>query len=121
MTVPTLILIGELDDWTPADECRNLAEGRDDWGISREKGQGIPIEIIVYPGAYHGFDMPSLATPVKLLGHHLEFNQAARDQSIDARQEIPVCDDRRKRETHRDHQSHCLRCLWHALRRPVGG
>ena len=30
MTVPTLILIGELDDWTPAKECRNLAEGRDD-------------------------------------------------------------------------------------------
>ena len=45
MTVPTLILIGELDDWTPAEECRNLAEGRDDWGISREKGKGYPIEI----------------------------------------------------------------------------
>jgi dienelactone hydrolase len=84
MTVPTLILIGELDDWAPAAECRNLAEGRDDWGISREKGQGIPIEITVYPGAYHDFDVPNFATPVKMLGHHLEFNEAARDQSIDA-------------------------------------
>ena len=84
MTVPTLILIGELDDWTPAEECRNLAEGRDDWGISRQKGKGIPIELIVYPGAYHDFDMPNFATPVKFLGHHLEFNQAARDRSIDA-------------------------------------
>lgn len=84
MTVPTLILIGELDDWTPAEECRNLAEGRDDWGISREKGQGIPIEITVYPGAYHDFDVPSLATPAKILGHHLEFNEEARDRSIDA-------------------------------------
>ena len=46
MTVPTLIMIGELDDWTPAEECRNLAEGRDGWGISREKGEGIPIELI---------------------------------------------------------------------------
>ena len=64
MTVPTLILIGELDDWTPANECRNLAEGRDDCGISREKGQGIPIEIIVYPGAHHDFDVPNFATPV---------------------------------------------------------
>ena len=84
MTVPTLILIGELDDWTPADECRNLAEGRDDYGISRQKGLGVPIELVVYPGAYHGFDIPGLATPVKFLGHHLEFNQAVRDRSIDA-------------------------------------
>jgi dienelactone hydrolase len=84
MTVPTLILIGELDDWTPARECRNLAEGRDDWGISREKGKGVPIEITVYPGAYHDFDVPHLRTPQKLLGHHLEFNEAARDQSVDA-------------------------------------
>lgn len=84
MTVPTLILVGELDDWTPASECRNLAEGRDDYGISREKGLGVPIELVVYSGAYHGFDIPSLATPAKFLGHHLEFNQAARDQSIDA-------------------------------------
>lgn len=84
MTVPTLILVGELDDWTPANECRNLAEGRDDYGISRHKGQGVPIELIVYAGAYHDFDVPELATPAKLLGHHLEFNAAARDQSIDA-------------------------------------
>ncbi|WP_245310139.1 dienelactone hydrolase family protein [Bradyrhizobium jicamae] len=84
MTVPTLIMIGELDDWAPAQECRNLAEGRDDWGISREKGKGFPIEIIVYPGAYHDFDVPNFATPVKVLGHHLEFNEAARDQSVDA-------------------------------------
>lgn len=84
MTVPTLIMIGELDDWTPARECRNLAEGRDDWGISREKGKGFPIEITVYPGAYHDFDVPRFSTPEKFLGHHLEFNEQARDQSIDA-------------------------------------
>ena len=83
MTVPTLILIGELDDWTPVSECRNLVEGRDDWGISREKGQGIPIEITVYPGAYHAFDI-SFRAPVTMLGHHLEFNEAARDRSVDA-------------------------------------
>ena len=84
MTVPTLILIGELDDWTSAKECRNLAEGRDDYGISRQKGLGVPIELIVYPGAYHDFDIPGFATPVQFLGHHLAFNQAAADQSIDA-------------------------------------
>ena len=30
MTVPTLILIGESDDWTPADACRKLVNGQDD-------------------------------------------------------------------------------------------
>jgi len=84
MTVPVLIMIGELDDWTPASECRNLAEGRDDWGISREKGKGFPIEITIYPGAYHDFDVPRFHRPEKVLGHHLEFNEAARDQAVDA-------------------------------------
>ncbi|HEX7919703.1 MAG TPA: dienelactone hydrolase family protein [Bradyrhizobium sp.] len=84
MTVPTLIIVGELDDWTPAQECRNLAEGRDDDGISREQGLGYPIELIVYPGAHHDFDEPQYRIPGRLLGHHLEFNEQARDQSIDA-------------------------------------
>jgi len=84
MTVSTLILIGELDDWTPAGECRNMVDGRVDWGISRRKSEGAPIRLIVYPGAYHAFDAPGLQTPIQFLGHRLEFNQAARDQSIEA-------------------------------------
>lgn len=88
MTVPTLVLIGELDDWARASECRNLVGGRDDYGISRIKGDGVPIKLIVYPGAYHSFDAPGLKTPVQFLGHHLEFNQAAADQSIAAVREF---------------------------------
>jgi dienelactone hydrolase len=86
MTVPALVLIGELDDWTLAKECRNMVDGRDDWGISRQRDQGVPIKLVVYPGAYHGFDASNLTTPVMLLGHHLEFNQSATDQSITALQ-----------------------------------
>jgi dienelactone hydrolase len=84
MTVPTLILIGELDDWSPAEECRNMVEGRDDWGISRHKGEGVPIRLIVYPDAYHSFDVPSLKAPIEYFGHHLEFSQPATDRSIGA-------------------------------------
>jgi len=84
MTVPTLILIGELDDWTSAEECRTMVDGRDDWGISRQKGEGAPVELIVYPGAYHAFDVSSLQIPIQYFGHHLEFNQSATDQSIGA-------------------------------------
>jgi dienelactone hydrolase len=88
MTVPTLILIGELDDWTLAKECRNMVEGRDDYGVSRQKGQGVPIKLVVYPGAHHGFDAANRTTPIKLLGHHLEFNQTATEQSISAVREF---------------------------------
>jgi dienelactone hydrolase len=84
MTVPTLILIGERDDLNPAEACRKLADGRDDWGTSRQGNEGAPIKLIVYPGAYHAFDTQSLKAPVQLPGHHLEFNQAASDQAIDA-------------------------------------
>jgi dienelactone hydrolase len=88
MTVPTLILIGELDDWSLAKECRNMVEGRDDWGISRQKDQGIAMKLVVYPGAHHAFDVSSLTTPTTVLGHHLEFNQTATDQSIVALREF---------------------------------
>lgn len=84
MTVPALILIGELDDWALAKECRNMVEGRDDWGISRQKDKGVPIKLIVFPGAYHAFDAPNLDIPILLKGHHLEFNQSATDQAIEA-------------------------------------
>ena len=83
MTVPTLVLTGELDDWTRASECRNMVEGRDDYGISRHKGDGVPIKLIVYPGAHHAFDA-ARPTPTTFMGHHLEFNQTATDRSIAA-------------------------------------
>jgi dienelactone hydrolase len=45
---PLLILIGEADDWTPAEPCIRLAEA--------SKAAGYPVEIKVYPGAHHSFD-----------------------------------------------------------------
>ena len=46
--------------------------------------KGVPIKLTVFPGAYHAFDAPQLTTPLVLKGHHLEFNQAAADQSSEA-------------------------------------
>ena len=83
MTTPALILIGEKDDWTPADDCRRLVEGKDDFGMSREKGEGPPIRLIVYPGAYHSFDRPDLQ-PIRYLGHQLAYDRSAADQASDA-------------------------------------
>jgi dienelactone hydrolase len=48
---PLRILIGGADDWTPAAPCEALA--------TRGRERGWPLETIVYPGAWHGFDAPS--------------------------------------------------------------
>jgi hypothetical protein len=56
--MPTLILIGENDDWTPADACRRLTNAEDEIGISRSKGEGAPLQLAVLPDATHGFDTP---------------------------------------------------------------
>src|ERR1700675_4955351 len=47
--VPTLILIGGADDWTPAALCQQM--------VAR-------AEIVVYPGAYHEFDRAN--SPIRL-------------------------------------------------------
>ncbi len=48
---PLLMLLGERDDWTAPGPCRDLA--------GRFQGALQPAELMVYPGAYHGFDSPS--------------------------------------------------------------
>jgi dienelactone hydrolase len=64
-----------------AEACRKLAAGQDDLGISRQQREGPPIQLVVYPGAYHAFDTSTLRRPVSYFGHHIEFNQAATEQS----------------------------------------
>jgi dienelactone hydrolase len=48
---PLLILIGAADDWTPAEDCRVLAE--------RAADAGYPVTLKIYPGAIHSFDSPN--------------------------------------------------------------
>jgi dienelactone hydrolase len=70
VSVPTLILIGELDDWTSARDCRAM--------MARRNGEGAPLRLVVYPGAYHAFNATSLRDAPKIFfGHHLEYNEAA--------------------------------------------
>jgi dienelactone hydrolase len=60
---PLLILIGEKDDWTPAEPCRILAEA------ARAAGQ--PVTIKIYPGAHHSFDSPN---PVRYVAARVNLN-----------------------------------------------
>jgi dienelactone hydrolase len=48
---PLLILVGEKDDWTPAEPCRWLADDA--------RAHGYPVELTIYPGARHSFDSPN--------------------------------------------------------------
>ena len=50
--IPILVLVGEKDNWTPADSCKRFVDG----AVAR----GATIEMQIYPGAYHGFDWPNL-------------------------------------------------------------
>ena len=60
-SAPTIVLIGEKDDWTPAKLCQAV--------------QGKPNleEVDVFPGAFHGFVMP-MGEPIEYLGHHIAFD-----------------------------------------------
>ena len=67
--IPTLIFIGALDDWTPAEDCsRRIAN----WG-----SDGPPIELAIYPGAYHGFYYTYLQPGRTMFEHWLEYNGEA--------------------------------------------
>jgi dienelactone hydrolase len=65
-----------------------LANGSDDLAISRQKGEGAEIRLIVYPGAYNGFDFSNLRAPILYMGHRIEYNKSATEQSSDALREF---------------------------------
>jgi dienelactone hydrolase len=46
---PLLILIGGADDWTPAADCQEMA--------TVMNARGANVAIVVYPGAFHYFDV----------------------------------------------------------------
>lgn len=52
-TIPLLVLLGESDNWSPAEPCQAFVAG----AVRR----GSPVELRVYPGAYHDFDWPNLS------------------------------------------------------------
>ncbi|MGA9007310.1 MAG: dienelactone hydrolase family protein, partial [Xanthobacteraceae bacterium] len=54
--VPTLILVGAADDWTPASVCQQMVAGARD--------RSARVQIVVYPGAQHQFDRAN--SPIRL-------------------------------------------------------
>jgi dienelactone hydrolase len=46
---PLLVLIGGADDWTPAAKCEEM--------VNAMRSRGADATIVIYPGAYHYFDV----------------------------------------------------------------
>ena len=66
---PVLILIGDADTWSPVNLCRQMQEHP-------------KIRLVVYPGAYQGFDIPG-ADHV-MLGHRIKHSPQAEEASVSA-------------------------------------
>ncbi len=76
----TLILVGEADQWTPLSQCQELQ--------ARSKNGGASIELIAYPGAFHGFDEPELQPGRSIAGpsgksYWIEYNRAAHGAALE--------------------------------------
>ena len=63
---PLLVLIGEKDDWTPANLCKYYIKPKENWP---------EIVLKVYPDAYHGFDGTTKARIYR--GHTIMRNSTA--------------------------------------------
>jgi dienelactone hydrolase len=76
-TAPILVLIGDKDDWTPAEQCRALAE--------RLHGQpgGAELVLKVFPNATHAYDFP-LPARTNRLGHYMTYDAGATAASWEA-------------------------------------
>ncbi|RFB97831.1 hydrolase [Rhizobium leguminosarum bv. trifolii] len=73
-TVPTLILSGDRDNWSPAEPCRKR--------LARIGDDAPPIEFNLYKGVYHNFDAPEFAVGRRVLGHIEKYNPDAAAKSI---------------------------------------
>ena len=78
---PTIILIGENDDWTPPEPCEDLADR------NRSNGSTGSVEVITYPAVYHSFDKPEVSDGFFVEGplgirHLMKYDRQAHDDSI---------------------------------------
>jgi dienelactone hydrolase len=86
MTAPVLVLIGGADTWTPSSSCEAMAAGRTELGAPRVPGDRSSIELVVYPGVHHGYDLLDLSlAPTRGItahGHRVEYNEDATRNAI---------------------------------------
>lgn len=72
LSVPTLVLMGERDDWAPPAYCDEL---------KRRTSDNVELKLVVYPGAHHAFDNQGLAGGRNVFGHWLQYDASAAAQA----------------------------------------
>lgn len=79
LTMPTLMLMGAADDWTPPQNC--VTSGQ------RLRAKGEPIDWVVYPGAFHSFDRAEFGTQtIRYMGKTSKYDGlAAADAEVRVR------------------------------------
>jgi dienelactone hydrolase len=73
LNAPTLILIGADDDLNRAGACREM--------VRTPHADGAEIDLVVYPGAYHAFDVDWFQPGKEVRGHWFEYNASARNDA----------------------------------------
>ncbi len=73
LALPTLILVGDGDDVTPAADCARLARAQPR-GISK-------VKLIVLAGAEHAFDNPVFLGGARVYGMWLKYDRAAAERA----------------------------------------
>jgi dienelactone hydrolase len=71
---PLLILIGEKDDWCPADRCETFKN------LEIVRNSKYECKLKIYPNVYHSFDFKGLKAD--MFGHHVEYNPEATTDAI---------------------------------------
>jgi len=74
MGAPALVLVGELDDWSPVARCQFM--------VADSAARGAPIKLVVYPGAAHDFGDAALRPLSQRFGHFSAYNRAAAEDAI---------------------------------------
>jgi len=67
---------------TPAVDCERLAK--------RQSGDRSQVNLVVYPGAAHGFDDPEFAGGKRLFGMGLKYDPDAAERSRAALRDFPA-------------------------------
>jgi dienelactone hydrolase len=83
ITVPTLILVGERDEWTRAADCRELARRAAGGDNASEDSDRAPLRLVVYPGAHHAFDNPAFRTGRRFMWHWLQYDKAVAERAVE--------------------------------------
>jgi dienelactone hydrolase len=73
LALPTLVIVGDRDNVTPAADCARLARAQPH-GISK-------LKLIVLAGAEHVFDNPAFTGGARVYGMWLKYDGAAADQA----------------------------------------